>query len=128
MNHIGLLIIRIGLGVMFLIHGAPKLAGGPAKWAKLGLAMQNFGIDFYPQFWGFMAAFSETFGALCLMAGLLWKPGLALLSATMFVAVFFHLGRGDGLMGASHALELLIVFIGLILIGPGKYRPYRGTY
>ncbi len=31
----GLLILRIGIGIMFLYHGAPKLIGGPEKWEKL---------------------------------------------------------------------------------------------
>ena len=32
-----------------------------------------------------------------------------------------HLGKGDGLMGASHAIEAGILFLSLILIGPGRY-------
>jgi len=126
MNHIGLLIIRIGLGIIFLIHGTPKLTH-PERWESLGMAMQNFGIYFWPKFWGFMAAFAETFGALCLISGILWKPGLVLLSSTMFVAVFYHIGKGQGLNYYSHPLSLLIVFAGLFLVGPGKYRPNKST-
>ena len=39
----------------------------------------------------------------------------------MLMATLFHLGRGDGLKGAAHAIEVGIVFLSLILIGPGKY-------
>ena len=35
----GLLILRIGLGGMYLWHGWPKLSGGPERWTKLGGAM-----------------------------------------------------------------------------------------
>ncbi|HBC46168.1 MAG TPA: DoxX family protein, partial [candidate division Zixibacteria bacterium] len=45
---LGLLIIRIGLGVMFVIHGAPKLEGGPEMWTKVGMAAGNFGLSFWP--------------------------------------------------------------------------------
>ena len=38
-QHIGLLILRIGFGCMFLFHGLPKLFGGPEKWEKVGAAM-----------------------------------------------------------------------------------------
>ena len=31
---IGLLILRIGFGCLFLFHGLPKLFGGPEKWGK----------------------------------------------------------------------------------------------
>lgn len=39
----------------------------------------------------------------------------------MLVAAASHLGRGEGLGGAAHALKAGIVFLSLILIGPGKY-------
>lgn len=28
---VGLLILRVGIGLMFMIHGFPKLFGGPEK-------------------------------------------------------------------------------------------------
>ena len=40
-RHIGLLVLRIGIGLMFMVHGAPKLFDGPEKWEKLGMAMAN---------------------------------------------------------------------------------------
>ena len=29
-HDLGLLVLRVGLGVMFMLHGYPKLMGGPA--------------------------------------------------------------------------------------------------
>ncbi len=120
-RHIGLLILRIGLGCMFLFHGFPKLFGGPEKWEKVGGAMAAFGITFIPAFWGFMAAISESLGGICLILGLFLRPACILMTITMLVATVSHLSRGDGLGGASHAIEVGIVFLSLILIGPGKY-------
>jgi putative oxidoreductase len=117
----GLLLLRIGLGVMFIIHGFPKLAGGPSGWAGLGGSMKVIGINFLPIFWGFMAAATETFGGFLLIVGLFFRPALILLIFTMVIAALVHFGKGDGLGGASHAIELGIVFFGLIFIGPGKY-------
>ena len=118
---IGLLILRMGLGCMFLFHGGPKLFGGPEKWEKVGGAMATFGIQLMPAFWGFMAAISEFLGGICIISGLFFRPACILLAITMTVAASRHLNQGDGLSGASHAIEDGIVFLSLILIGPGKY-------
>jgi putative oxidoreductase len=117
----GLLLIRIGLGVMFIIHGFPKIASGPNGWTGLGGSMKVIGIDFLPIFWGFMAAATETFGGFLLIVGLFFRPALILLTFTMIIAALVIFGRGDNLKGASQAIELGIVFFGLIFIGPGKY-------
>ncbi len=118
----GVLFMRVGLGFMFVGHGWGKLTGGPEKWEKIGGAMSTFGIDFMPVFWGFMAAFAEVFGGLALAAGLAMRPVLlVLLIPTMFVAAAKHLAAGDGFKGSSHAIELGIAFVGLFVVGPGKY-------
>lgn len=117
----GLLILRIGLGSMFMLHGAPKILGGPEKWEKIGMAMSSLGIEFIPVFWGFMAAFSEFIGGICIIFGIFFTPACILLGITMAVAVNMHLSRGDGFQTASHAIESGIVFLSLIFIGPGKY-------
>jgi len=117
----GLLILRIGFGGMYLFHGWPKISGGPERWTKLGGAMGNLGIDIFPTFWGFLAAFSEFFGGLCLIFGLFFGWAALLMAATMAVAAVNHFSRGDGLSGASHAIENGIVLFCLIFIGPGKY-------
>ena len=118
---IGLLILRIGIGGMFIMHGLPKLIGGPEKWEMLGGVMKFVGVDFAPMAWGFMAAFSECAGGLLLVLGFFTRPACFALLATMVVAMFMHIGKGDSFVTYSHALEAGILFISLILIGPGKY-------
>jgi putative oxidoreductase len=118
---IGLLILRIGLGAMFLFHGAPKLFGGPEMWSKIGGAAGNFGLTFLPAFWGFMAGVAEFGGGLAIMSGFLFIPGCILLIINLIVASSSHFHAGQGLGGASHAIEDGIVFLSLIFIGPGKY-------
>jgi putative oxidoreductase len=117
----GLLALRVALGgLFFYVHGWPLLAGGVGKWRELGLAMHFFHIHFAPVFWGFMAAFSESIGAVLVMLGLLFRPACILIAITMFVAATVD-WRTGGLAHAAQALELLIVFASLIFIGPGKY-------
>lgn len=118
---IGLLILRIGLGIMMMLHGYPKLFGGPEMWAELGTATQSVGITFAPVFFGFMASITEFFGGLFLLLGLFFRPALVLLIVVMIVAAASHLSAGDGFTDTSHSIELAIVFLSMLLIGSGKY-------
>jgi len=122
----GLLALRLGVGVMFLFHGWPKLIGGPDQWTALGGAVGYLGIHLFPMFWGLMAAVSELFGGVCLILGVVFRPACLLLVCTMAVAATMHFGRGDSLQTASHAIELGFVFFGLLFVGPGRFGFGRG--
>jgi len=122
---IGLLILRLGVGAMFMVHGIPKIIAGPELWGKVGGAMGNFGIHFWPTVWGFLAALSEGGGGLLMILGLFFRPAMALMFITMTVAATHHLTAGDGVQIASHAIEAGTVFLSLIFIGPGKYTLMR---
>jgi putative oxidoreductase len=117
----GLLLLRLGIGVMFIYHGWPKLMGGTETWHGLGQAMGNLGIAFAPTFWGFMAAAAEFFGGIALIVGAPFRFFCAIAAFDMFVAALFHLKAGQGLGQASHAIELMIVFVSLLVMGAGRY-------
>ncbi len=118
----GLLILRLGLGAMFLYHGLPKIFGGPTMWSQIGMAMGNYGVTFAPLFWGLMAALAEGLGGLLLLLGLFSRVALVFMVIDMIVAATYHLVTpGQGFAMASHAIEVGIAFLGLIFIGPGKY-------
>jgi putative oxidoreductase len=125
--NLGLLIIRLGIGLsMLAFHGYGKLTGGPETWKMVGGAMGHLGLSFAPVFWGFLAMLAEFVGSILLMLGVLFRPATLALAFTMFVAVIVHLNMpadnpSAGWSGASHALELLVVYIGLFLTGPGRY-------
>ncbi len=124
---IGLLILRLGIGsTMLIFHGYGKLTGGTAVWEKIGGSMNIIGIDFLPVFWGFMAAFSESVCSVLIMIGVLFRPATVLLAFTMLIAVLKHLAvpegaAGAGWSGASHALQLLVIYTGLFFLGTGRY-------
>jgi len=119
--HLGLLILRIGIGIAFFFHGLPKIMGGTEAWTGIGSTMSIFGITFLPTFWGFMAVMAETVGGLLLALGLFFRPAALLLIINMIVALSMHLHAGDSFMVYSHALEALIIFISLFISGAGKY-------
>ncbi len=118
---IGLLILRVGIGIMFMGHGLPKLIAGPDKWLILGGTMDALGVDFAPMVWGFMAAFSEFAGGMLLALGFFTRPACFFLLATMIVATSMHISKGDPFVKYSHAMEAGILFLSLIFIGPAKY-------
>lgn len=117
----GLLIIRIGLGTMFMLHGYPKLLGGPEQWEVIGRAMKHLGITFAPAVWGLLSGLTETFGGFLILLGLAFRPVCMFLTFNLFVAALMHLKSGEDFMSASQAIENAFMFLGLIFIGPGKY-------
>lgn len=117
---VGLLIVRLGFGLgMFWFHGWDKLVAGPERWTRLGAVMSRIGIDFGHTFFGFMAAFSESVGSLCIALGLFFQPMAALLLFTMSMAAVSHIASGCG--SPAHALKYASLYLAFLFIGPGKY-------
>jgi len=117
----GILVLRPGFGIMFMFHGFPKILGGTEEWEKSGEDMQALGIHFLPIFWGFMSAFSEFVGGILLILGLFTRIAAGLMFINMVVAAVVHLSKDPALLGAAHAIEDGIVFLSLIILGPGQY-------
>ena len=118
---LGLLVLRVGIGIVFIFHGYPKLMGGVETWTQIGSAMSMIGINFTPAFWGFMAAFAEAVGGVLIIFGLMHRPIALMLVFTMIVALLMHVTAGDLFGIYSNALKALIVFVALLITGPGKY-------
>ena len=117
----GLLVLRVGIGVIFIFHGLPKLMGGVETWTQLGSTMSVMGITFAPAFWGFMAAAAEVGGGLFIIFGLLHRLVALMLIFTMVVALLVHVSAGDPFAVYSNALKALVVFVALAISGPGVY-------
>lgn len=118
---LGLLIIRVGLGILFIYHGLPKLIGGPVRWERLGTAAGSVGIHFLPVFWGLMCALTETLGGVFVLVGLAFRPVCILLVINLIVAALFTYHVSGSFGDATHAIEDAVVFAGLVFVGPGKY-------
>jgi len=120
-HDLGLLLLRVGIGVMFTLHGYPKLTGGVEAWTQVGGTMKLVGINFAPAFWGFLAAAAEAVGGQLLAIGLFFRVACVFLLGTMIMATIMHLSGGDNFNAYSHALESAILFLSLAFIGPGRY-------
>ena len=117
----GILLLRVGLGIMFVGHGYPKLAGGPDTWQVYGEAMRHVGIPAAPLLWGFLAGLAELGGGILFGLGLLFRPACLVLAVTMLIATVNHLAQGDGFIPASHPVEAGLVFLAFLFIGPGRW-------
>lgn len=120
-KEIGLFVIRTGIGLIFIRHGFPKLLKGTDEWQWLGSQMANLGITFAPVMWGFVASCTEFFGGISLTLGLGTRLATPFMAFAMFVAVIMHVKKGDPWGYISHPLALMVVFIGLMIAGSGKY-------
>lgn len=121
MDDFALLFMRVGLGAMFAWHGWGKVMEGPVGWEKLGRAVTALGLHTGYLGFGAAATFSEFVGGLLLVVGLAVRPAAFFLVCTMTVAAAMHFDKGDGLTGASHAIEAGVAFVGILLMGGGKY-------
>ena len=121
LTNAGLLVLRIGIGMIFIIHGVPKLMGGVKSWIQLGSTMSIVGVSFTPAFWGFMAVVAEVLGGLFIVLGLMHRFVALFLMFTMIIALLVHVTAGDPFAVYSNALKALVVFIALLISGPGIY-------
>ena len=73
-------------------------------------------------FWGTVVAFVEFVGGLALFFGFYAQLAALLLGIQMLVAVFWKLGRGQGLIG-GYELDLLlaVTLVTLVILGAGTY-------
>jgi putative oxidoreductase len=81
---LGLLALRIALGVIFLYHGYPKLAH-----LRGGAQMQNFFVEHgLPGYFLYISGVLETFGGGLLLLGLFTRPAALLLGVEMCAAIW----------------------------------------
>ncbi len=119
---LGLLLIRLMLGAVFLFHGSQKLFGAFGGPGLEGFATFLGSLDVpLPQVSAVAAALAEFVGGAALVTGFLMRPLCLPLGFTMLVAAFSaHAGKfsaQDG--GMEYPLTLAVVVLGLALTGPG---------
>jgi putative oxidoreductase len=122
---LGLLILRVLIGLVFMAHGGQKLFGwwsGPGLQGFTGW-MAAMGLK-PASIWGLMGALSEFGGGVLIGLGLLSPLGsLAIIGAMLMAIGLAHWSKGfwgtNG--GYEFPLVLLIVSAVLGLLGPGSY-------
>ena len=111
---VGLLALRIALGIIFFTHGYPKLVHGAA--------MQGFFAQHgLPGYFVYVAGVLEVFGAVLLVLGLFARPTALLLAAEMGVAIWKVKSSHGYLAVHEYELELalLVACFALATVGAG---------
>jgi len=115
---LGLLALRLAIGLMMIHHGQDKLAD-PQGFAN------NYVIPLhlpFPLLMAHAAGYAEIFGSWLLIFGLLTPLGALALTGTMAVAAYHHI-LTSGLN--IYVLELVVLYLGgsvaLLLLGPGRF-------
>jgi putative oxidoreductase len=120
---IGILIVRLAIGLTYAAHGAQKLLGW---WGGPGFAGWTGGIvrmGLRPApLWAAISAGIELFGGLLLALGLLTPIASAFLVAqSIYIVVRTHLPRGfwNSRGGIEFPLQLLAGSLLVVASGPG---------
>jgi len=120
-----ILVLRFGLGFMFVAHGlqmAFGLFGGPGVG---GFSQMLSGMGFRPaMFWSYLAAYTTLIGGLCVLVGFLTRVAAFSLLVFMIVAVVkVHIHKGFFITagGFEYNFVIMIICIALIITGAGKY-------
>ena len=116
----GLLLLRVSVGVLFILYTAPALMSGPSGWAHFGAGARNWGIHSHFQLWGFLVALLGCIGAVLVIFGLFFRPAVLVL---LVLAIGHAIGvkHGSGFRTALPSLEMCFVLAGILFVGPGKY-------
>ncbi len=125
MINIGLLIIRVVIGVLFIGHGAQKLFGSFGGYGLKGTGGWFESIGMKPGVtMALIAGITELIGGILFALGLLTPLAGIMIAGTMVMAIVKVHGA-NGLWstanGYEYNLTLLAVAIGVALIGPGQY-------
>src|SRR5262245_28573175 len=123
---IGLLILRVMIGLVFIGHGAQKLFGwfgGPGLTKYAGGLEERSHI--YPGwFWAWVNGLAEFVGGLFMVFGFLTPIAAALLICVMIMAIIkVHWSKGffNANGGYEFNLTLIAAALTIALSGPGAY-------
>jgi NADH:ubiquinone reductase (H+-translocating) len=120
-----LLMLRLGIGIIFVAHGLQKLFGmfGGPGIDGFSEMVGNLGIT-NPVLWAWAVALGETFAGIFLLLGVFPRISAAVIAAVMISAVIkVHAQNGFFLAdnGIEYTMLILINCFVLIISGAGQY-------
>lgn len=121
-----ILILRVTLGICFVVHALGKLGFvGTGNMSGFTSWLESLGMP-YPALQARLAMLTELLGGVLITFGLGTRIAAAFCGITMLVAAFIgHKGGGylitNNPPGNEYAQNLAIFMLVLILLGPGHY-------
>lgn len=126
---LGLSVVRILVGIIFMAHGAQKLFGLFGGYGLEGTGQWMESIGLAPGYlMALLSGSAEFLGGLALVIGLLARPAALALSVTLVVAIFsVHIGNGLFMSnnGYEFALALLAGTVAVLIEGAGRFSVDR---
>lgn len=131
--NIGLLVIRVVVGLTFVGHGVQKLFGwfGGGGPAGTGQWLQSLGIKSASTAWAVAAGLFEFVGGILFAAGEWTALGAALIAVVMVDAMLtVHVKNGFWISnnGFEYTFMIIAVVIAIALIGPGEYTFFTTAF
>lgn len=124
---LALLLLRVGIGIVFIFHGYPKLF---TRTHDIMAGFQHMG---FPAFFVYIAGVLEFFGGIVLILGLFTRTAALLLAGEMAIAVLkVHLPQGPitDVKNYEFPMVLAVACFALATIGAGMisldHAIYRG--
>ncbi|MEK3704584.1 DoxX family protein [Paenibacillus sp. FSL R7-0198] len=125
MLDVGLLLIRLVIGLSFMAHGAQKLFGWFGGYGIKGTGGWFESMGMKPgALVALLAGLAELGGGLLLALGLLTPVGGILIALTMVIAIVkVHGANGywSTQNGFEYNLAILVIGVALALTGGGQY-------
>ncbi len=121
---LGLLVLRVSLGLIFFSHGYPKLAHS-------GAGMQSFFVQHgLPGYFVYISGVLEVFGAILLALGLFTRAAALLLAIEMGVAIWKVHSTGSYLAVHNYEfpLAMLAGSFALATVGAGSFSLDRPLF
>lgn len=121
---LALLLLRLGLGLIFIYHGFPKLT-------HIHQTVSEFPHMGFPSYFAYIAGILEFFGGWLLILGLFTRITALLLAGEMAIAILrVHLPQG-GVMAVSNyqfPLALAVGAFALVAVGAGAISIDRAIF
>ncbi|WP_263385365.1 DoxX family protein [Granulicella arctica] len=120
----GVVLLRLVLGVAMLASGwekvySPNILHGHNTLAALDHYCHYIASLGLPYWLGYISAFTEVVGGLCLLIGLFVRFFSFLVAGNMLTAIVM-VNRHHGYSGSAYSIALLAIATMLLLAGPGR--------
>lgn len=116
---LGLLLIRVAVGLVFLMHGWTKIGNiGGVEGMFMGMGL--------PSATGIFIAWLEVIGGLAMILGIVPRVFGLLFGIEMLVAIFLTGGVAKGYRPHELEIVLMLLSFGVMFAGSGRYSIWSG--